>query len=357
MSEFMVKVYKVAIDPHPNADAIEVARIGEFRSIVRKGQFKDGDLAAYIPEAAILPDGLIAELGLTGKLAGPQHNRVKAIRLRGLVSQGLVYPACAHWSEGDDVTAELSIVKYVPPIPIALAGQCTAVAAKWCPRFDIENWKRYPHTFAVGDPVVMTEKIHGTFCAMAILPGPFDEIGDTLVGSKGLLSQGLCFKLNEANAGNLYVRTMRANLEALRLLWSTTCPEGQALYVLGEIYGKGVQDLTYGATATGFRVFDVALAENGAGNIRFLSRELVERLCAKVGLDPAPVVYRGLFSREALMTATTGRETVTGRAVHIREGVVIRPEVEARNNEIGRVQLKSVSDDYLMRSGDATEFE
>ena len=42
MSTFAVHVVRVAIEPHDNADALEIARVGDYRSIVRKGQFQSG---------------------------------------------------------------------------------------------------------------------------------------------------------------------------------------------------------------------------------------------------------------------------------------------------------------------------
>ena len=69
MSEFEVKTYPVIIERHPDADLLELARIGDYYSIVLKGQFQTGDTCAYIPEASIVPDSLIAKMGLEGKLA------------------------------------------------------------------------------------------------------------------------------------------------------------------------------------------------------------------------------------------------------------------------------------------------
>ncbi len=92
MATFECKVYKLTIEEHPNADVIELARVGDYYSVVRKGQFKTGDMGVYIPEGAIVPDWLLLRLGLEGKLAGKQRNRVKAIKLRGVLSQGLIFP-------------------------------------------------------------------------------------------------------------------------------------------------------------------------------------------------------------------------------------------------------------------------
>lgn len=98
MATFEAKVYRLTIEEHPNADALELAVVGDYRSIVRKGQFKTGDLGVYIPTNAIVPEWLLKKLNLwddgkgKGKLAGSQGNRVKEVRLRGILSEGLIYP-------------------------------------------------------------------------------------------------------------------------------------------------------------------------------------------------------------------------------------------------------------------------
>lgn len=178
MAEFECRVYKLEILPHPNADAIELAKVGDYLSIVRKGEFNTGDLGVYIPEAAICPDWLVTELGLEGKLAGSKHNRVKAIKLRGILSQGLIYPVHYHpredgdryeisingkWlivKEGQDVTEELGIIKWSPPIPVHMAGEVWNAHGMTL-KYDVENFKKYPNVLNEGEHVVMTEKIHG----------------------------------------------------------------------------------------------------------------------------------------------------------------------------------------------------
>lgn len=74
-----------------------------------------------------------------------------------------------------------------------------------------------------------------------------------------------------------------------------------------------------------------------------------------IGLDCVPVLYRGPFDAATLALHMDGK-TIIGGAAHIREGVVVTPLIERRDDQIGRVILKSVSGDYLLRKGDATEF-
>lgn len=356
MAKFQVLVERLEIFPHPNADRLEYARVGDYHSIVLKGQFQTGDLAAYIPEQAIVPEAILEELGLTGRLAGSNKNRVKAIRLRGLLSQGIVYPAKLGWALGQDVTEELEIVKYEPPIPTAMAGEVWPAGQDRCIKYDIENFKRYPNVLDDGEPIVIAEKIHGTWCQLGIVPASLahDEHGQLCVSSKGLASKGLLFMPDALkNEFNLYLRVAR-QLGFLERFADVDAP----LFVLGEVFGAGVQDLGYGASVgsdetLGFRVFDVYEGSPGQG--KYLGDSALEAFCSEHGFERAPVLYRGPFSKETLLALTDGEETVSGEAKHIREGVVVRPAIERRHPALGRVQLKSVSADYLLRKG-GTEY-
>ena len=64
-----------------------------------------------------------------------------------------------------------------------------------------------------------------------------------------------------------------------------------------------------------------------------------------------PVLYRGPFDQATLEALTEGKETVSGRALHLREGVVVRTRAERPHPRYGRLQFKSVSEAYLLRKG------
>jgi len=376
MAEFKAKVEAITIEPHPNADALELAVIGGYRAIVKKGQFQSGDLAVYIPEQAVLPAWLISEMGLEGRLAGKQSNRVKAIKLRGVLSQGLVYPVQAfdapwefegeykgtmrisfiktrttkeHYVElGSDVTETLEIVKYEPPIPVSMQGQvfnATGMTLK----YDIENIKRYPDIIKQGEPCVITEKLHGTWCCFGYHPDAPHEI----VTSKGQSASGLAFKFVEENYKNIYVRTFKRYQEALDKAKSAF--PGKAVYIVGEIFGRGIQDLAYGQQEPEFRVFDIYVGNPGEGSY-MPPLAMIEWVPEFLGLQTVPVLYVGPIEDGAIDQYTNGKETVSGKEENIREGVVITPLIERLSPEIGRVKLKSISEAYLLRKGDATEY-
>lgn len=355
MSSFAVTVERLVVLPHPNADLLELAQVGGYRAVVRKGQYKSGELAVYIPEAALLPAGLVDELGLAGRLAGSAGNRVKAVRLRGELSQGIVCsPAgaagldlVAAEAERRDLAELLGVTKWVPEVPTAFGGVLEA-APHLVPYTEIENIKRFPRLLEPGEAVEATEKLHGTCSIYCYAEGRL------WVSSKGYATRRLAIVADETN---LYWRAARAHgvAEAAAELCATHGWSSLTLYA--ETYGAGVQDLGYGATkgAYGLAVFDARVGEgDGAG--RWL--EQAELRAALEGrLACVPVLYAGAYDPEAMAGLAEGTEAVSGRGLHLREGVVVRP-VPERYSPVtgGRTIAKFVSPAYLLRKG-GTELE
>jgi RNA ligase (TIGR02306 family) len=360
MATFEVKTHKVTIKEHPNADALEIAKIEGYSSIVPKGTFSNGDIVVYIPEQSIVPEKLIEELGLTGRLAGKAKNRVKAIRLRGVLSQGLIYPNKGNWILGELLNDILGITKYEPPIPIALAGEVDFVSQDYTIKYDIENFKNHINVLQDGELIQITEKIHGTFTMISAVPSDWgltdsDKLidGRFIVASKGLGGRGLIFKDNEKNINNLYLKTAK-ELNLFEKVGELADRYGTIVTIAGEIFGQGIQDLQYGFNKAQFRLFDIAFGKERVDK-RYFDNDVVEAICEEFDIQRVPVLYVGAFSKEVLDTYTNGKETVSGQASHIREGVVAKPLKERYSDGLGRVMLKSISEAYLLRKN-ATEF-
>ncbi|MFI9564881.1 RNA ligase (ATP) [Streptomyces rishiriensis] len=355
MSTLRVTAEVLTVHEHPDADALELAQVGLYRAVVAKGAYRTGEAALYIPEQSVLPAALIEELGLTGRLAGSGADRVKAVRLRGELSQGIVcrpealagVDLARAAAEGTDFAERLGIVKWVPPIPPTMSGDVEA-APDLLPWVDIENIQRYPGIFEAGEPVVVTEKLHGSACLLTYVAGQ----ERVYVSSKGFGAKSLA--LTE-DPRNLYWRAVRGHgvPEAAARLADRL--GARRVGVFGEVYGAGVQDLTYGAdgrrATLGYAVFDVCADLDGT--VRWLdAAQLLEG-----ELPLVPRLFEGPYDSERILEIATGRETVTGRGLHLREGVVIRPAVE-RHSPVtgGRAIAKAVSGAYLTRKG-GTEYE
>ncbi|MGW0906385.1 RNA ligase (ATP) [Streptomyces sp. NPDC002853] len=360
MSTLRVTAEVLTIHEHPNADALELAQVGLYRAVVAKGAYRTGDTALYIPEQSVLPAELIAELGLTGRLAGGKADRVKAVRLRGELSQGIVCRPRAlaevdlarAAADGTDFADRLGVVKWVPPIPPTMSGDVEP-APDLLPWVDIENIQRHPDIFAPGEPVVLTEKLHGSACLLTYVAGEGESEGGRVhVSSKGFGSKSLALK---EDPRNLYWRAVHGHGVVAEAAALAERLGARRVGIYGEVYGAGVQDLTYGADGRretlGYAVFDVRAEIDG--EVRWLDPAAL----LKDRLPLVPRLYEGPYDAERVLEIASGRETVSGRALHLREGVVIRPAVERYSPVTGgRAIAKAVSADYLTRKG-GTEFE
>ena len=357
MSTFAAPVCRIdRVEAHPNADRLDLAVIGGYRSVIAKGSMSAGDLCVYIPESAIVPPALVRALGVEGKLAGSDKNRVKAIRLRGVLSQGLILPLPHGTLDGEpveigeDVAERLGLRKYVPQAPMHLSGE-TCPMHEWTWPYDIEDIKRYPDVLEPGEPVALTEKLHGTWCVL----GHHPQAPSPIVASKGLSARGLGFKVDgEANASNVYVRiyhVVRPMLEALARRYARP---GHGVYLLGEIVGPKIQDLVYARSQPTFFAFDIACGP-GRGAMIYLAPDEMSAACRAFGIDTVPELARGPWSPSLIAEYVDGHTTMEG-ASHIREGVVIRPLTERRDDALGRVILKAINERYLTRRH-GTEYE
>lgn len=391
MSTFSCPVVKVVdVDHHPNADRLSIVKMDGLAYVAISAKMEDGsprykagDYVVYIPTASVLPEWLLKKLGFwddatnKGQLAGAKGDRVKPLKLRGIFSEGLLFPVrdmndslyltdgvneSVKVFAGEDVSRYLDIVKYDPPIPVHMAGE-VANLSDHTVKYDFERYESVPDIFSRTDTVVATEKLHGTFCAILFVPNlnhpeMFGTNGEIIVHSKGLGAQGLAFKNNEANSSNLYVKTLKALLEKndleniLRNISEHN--EHASVALMGEIFGKGVQDLHYGTANPEFRVFDVKINHSWFPELLSMSRMGVDLYGLKQ-LNIVPELYRGPFDLDKLYSVRDGKSAIGSQ--HIREGIVVRTMVEGHHAIHGRKICKMISPDYLLRkSKDATEY-
>ena len=374
MSSFDVKIHQLTVHPHPNADALELAQVGGYRAVVAKGAYRTGDYALYIPEAAVLPDPLIEELGLTGRLAGTHKNRVKAIKLRGELSQGIVcrpeVMASVFGKIGfkapeliaEDILApdwaeDLGIVKYEPPIPAHLVGE--VYSYPWfVPMFSIENIKKFPDTFTPGQEVIATEKIHGTNVGITFVAAT----GHMAVASKGMGAKGLALVESDTNTYWRAVKAVKLR-EGLEYL-VRQFPYIQTIAVYGEVFGAGIQDLPYGFKGSDgpqLRIFDIKI--EGDDMPFFTSWEMLHVLVGHMAdagctAQVVPVIYRGPYDYDTIQELTEGNSAFNPE--QIREGLVVRSAVEGITADGRREYAKFISSRYLLRGKkgeEPTEFE
>jgi RNA ligase (TIGR02306 family) len=330
MSSLIVEVVEISeIKPHDNADKLELAMVKGWQCIVPKGQYRAGDHVIYIPVDAVLPQELSDKIGVTKYLS---KQRVKTAKLRGVISQGVIMSAneCPLAVVGADVAEDLGITKWEPPLP----GQCTSGQPRpQHPDFlrytDIENIKNYPDVLSEGEEVVITEKIHGTNFRAANVTAEKEGVA----GQAGFHVGSHRMDFVETPE-NLYWRAAR------KYRLHEILPPGYQIF--GEIYGKGIQKLTYDLLEFDVRFFDLMRDLKYVGYHEFMA------FCQQWQLPMAPELYFGPWNK-ALLEKANGQSTI---ASHIREGIVVKPVQERWDHKVGRVALKAISEQYLLKDFD-----
>lgn len=370
MSSLICEVVKIKnITPHDNADRLEIVKVKGWQCISTKGRYKVDDEVVYIPIDSLIPFELSEKLKITNYLSNqikdPKGNilasRVRTIKLRGVLSQGLIIDKDPEWKLGQDVREILKIEKYEPPE--TGNGGCALKSKGFTqyPEFtgfpqytNIENFKNFPDIFEEGEEVVILEKQHGTNFRSANI-NPFNinwKYIPLMLKMRLLLTKYLGVK----NPGFFVVGTHRTNLKRtqkdkfLNVYWRMA--EKYELKnklnlgeeVFGEIYGYGIQKFfPYDSPFTQtVRFFDVIIDN------QYLNWYWFKNFCERKKLPMVPILYEGPFSIEKVIELSSGKSTIGD---HMREGVIIKSTTEQFHPKLGRKILKYISDEYLVFKG------
>lgn len=349
MADFNVPVTSIlSKEPIEGTKSLEVVRVlGGFGVITKTDEYQVGDLVAYIPVGATLPEAAILRMGvIRSRLAGGRV--VKPFPILKAVSEGLVYKAEEGWVEGDDVADVLELDKFVAPELVSEVGRRgRAVEETYCFNFDFNSAKSLKEPlFYPGEKVQVSEKLHGSAGVYVLKPD-----GGFLVGTKKLMAKGQYYTLedNVIHVQCAIDHDIRAKMQQVYAGLDTP------VFLLGEVLG--VQDLTYGygKGSTGYRVFDVYVGWPLMG--RYLNDDELDSTCQKLELERVPVLYRGPYNEAIVQSLVSGKETLTGKETHLREGVVVKACQERNQKGMpgNRAACKVVSEAYLVRK-DGTEY-
>lgn len=377
MSEYKCPLTEIKeIFVHPNATALEFAKVYDFNVIVRKNQYKVGDRVLYIPIDSVIP--LKLELLLFGPDSKIKLNksRVRQIKIRGAYSQGMLVDletlneylrdslqvVDENTPLETDLAPNTGIYKYEPP---SASYQTGLVRKRDKPKENpyfhkyggIDNFKWYPDLFAEGEEVSITEKIHGSNIRFGYVPyvanNPWRKflqwIGwapkwEWVYGSNNVqLQQRWGYKGYYGE--DVYGKVLEKYNARDKV------KEGEIWY--GELYGDGIQkNYLYGCKPGEHKlvVFDIKY-QNGTDS-KYEDADKFFEIAKERGFDVVPELYRGPFNKEAAKELTKG-DSVFVPSQKVREGVVIK-SVKEQETAIGRKLLKLISEKYL--EGDQSDF-
>ena len=328
------------IQPIEGADKIELATIDGWKVVVAKDvNHKVGDLIVYCEVDSFLPIREEFEFlrKTSFKKMGDQEGfRLKTIRLRGQVSQGLILPIVvlnppdANINvtpfEGLDVTEMLDIVKYEPPIPASLAGKVKGLFPSFIRKTDEErvqnlasDYEKYRTQNKLGMKFYVTEKLDGSSATFYVK----DEVFS--VCSRNL-------ELLETDDNTFWKVARELELEdKLKTLGFNVCLQG-------ELIGEGVQGNPYkikGQTVRFFNGFNIDTQEN----IPFLQ---FTEITQKFGLTTVPILDFDFDLPNSIDNMLEYAESPSNLNSNFgREGVVVRSYDRT-------ISFKSISNQFLL---------
>lgn len=336
MERKLASVRKIAdIQPIPNADAIELATVDGWKVVVAKNVgHKVGDFVVYCEVDSFLPikpEFEFLRKSSYKKMGDDEGFRLRTIKLRGQISQGLILPISEvipfpdvldYMEVGKDVTELLGVVKYEPPIPAELAGKIKGLFPSFLRKTDeeriqnlaseFENWKN--KTFYV------TEKLDGSSATFYYKDGEF-----------GVCSRNL--ELLETEDNTFWKVARQLDLEnKMRDL-------GMNISLQGELIGEGIQGNPYkikGQTVKFFNLFDIDLQT-------YHSLSIFEKLVKRdLGLDTVPILdtnFKLPETVEGILKYADDKSVLNHN--FDREGVVIRSMDR-------KISFKVISNKFLL---------
>lgn len=324
------------IAPIENADAIEVATVKGWKLVTKKGEYKIGDKAIYCEIDSFLPiceDFEFLRKSSYKKMGDLEGFRLKTIKLRGQVSQGLLIPLSILQGKiykdqynalqvGDDVSEAIGVFKYEPPIPAELSGVMKGSFPNFIQKTDEERVQNLTDVYENFKKSVMyiTEKLDGSSATYYFNNGVF-----------GVCSRNIELIENEGNSFWKLARELKLE-EQLSQLNKNICLQG-------ELIGEGIQSNPYklkGQHVKFFNAFDI-------DNQKPFSLNDFLGIARLLHLETVPIISDEFLlpsTIDELLQLAEGKSLLNPNTE--REGIVIR-------NYERTISFKAISNKFLLK--------
>ncbi len=352
------------IDNHAGADALEIVNCAGYQTVVRKGEYQSGDKVVFV-----CPDSVVSVTRpeftfLADRAKADGTVRIKAKKLRGVISFGLLVRAPEGANVGDDLAEAMGITHYQPPEGngggkggFFMGGECASGPDLPAPKYDLEAFRRYHHLFSPGESVVISEKCDGASARYVYFNGEFHcgsrttwkRMYCTVPTLEELIAKGCPEEKAVEVLDRASNRALKKNLwwDILEKTPSLEkfCRDNPGVVVYGEIAGN-INCIKYSfPDVNRFYAFDVM--KDGRWLDPYMARDITCEIDDNFPWVPH-VPNTGKYDFDQTCALAEG-ETLTKDAKPgtIREGIVIQPINERYDPHLGRVKLKCVSGTFL----------
>ena len=325
----------------PNASSIECAVVGGWTVVVKKGEYQVGALVVMCEIDSWIPTELAPFLTKSvepREYNGIKGERLRTVKLRGQLSQGLLLPlepTCANIEselfEGLDVSVPLNIQKWEAPIPAQLAGQVRGNFPTLVPKTDQERVqnlvKEVAHWQSEGLQFELTEKLDGSSCTMYLDPD----------GEFHVCSRNLDLKRDENNS--FWKVAIAYDVEA-----KLRANNGVGVAIQGELIGEGIQGNPYNIKGQDFYVYDMYDAIGG----EYFPAEARRKSAETLGLKHVPVLCddKDLGTGDVAEILLWAEDKSRLNSKTEREGIVFKCTKDPG------LSFKAISNKFLLKGGE-----
>ena len=321
------------LSPINGADAILCAKVLGWECVVKKSEFKVGDRCIYFEIDSVLS---IAQWNDHLRKEPTKPLRIKTIRLRGALSQGLAMPMSiiptGEYEVGQDVTSIVGVEKYEPVVPAHLSGMAKGNFPAFLHKTDETRLQSEPRVLdeaiSKGLVLVGTLKMDGTSFTAYRRDADF-----------GVCSRNLDLKETEGNAHWRMTRKLKIE-EILRSETANLC-------IQGEMAGPSIQANRMGFKEVDLYLFNLYDIDTG----KYLSHNELSVFAKKHGLNVVPTVHRldfgvvGPMDANHLLDIANNLNYDNGTPA---EGIVWRSMCETHSDVLkGRLSFKTISNRFL----------
>ena len=313
--------------PNPEVNSLSIATVLGWRVVVKSSDFKLGDKVIFIEPDSVVP--AIPEFQFMEKCG----YRVRTVKFKGATSNGLLAPISlldgkGVFKVGDSVAEVLGIKHYEKPIEF-IPGDAKGKRPSWIPKTDETLLQSTPATLDLfkGREVVFTLKIDGT--------SGFFYVKDDVFGCG---SRELEVKDSESSIYWRMARKYHLEPKLVKASRDLACD----LFVNCEIAGPGIQKNNYGSKEMEMFCF------NGRSHGKHWSHDKLFSFCDSICIPKVDVIYRGIFNHtlDELQEIADNLKYPSGK---LAEGFVIRPVVEALDEDYGRLSRKIISNKFKLK--------
>lgn len=305
----------VELTPIEGADRIEEATVMGWSVVVKKGEFEEGDLCVFFEVDSTLP-----KEAPWAAFMDTRRFRVKTIRLRKVLSQGLALPLSilpeGEYEEEDDVSELLGVTKWELPIP-GEGSQTKGLFLPGVPKTDetrIQSSLRLLRSLD-GKPYYFTQKDDGTSATYGLIDGYFSVCSKNLELKSG--------------SGHYWEMAEKYHIEDYLI---------PGLVVQGEICGPGIQENRLGLEEKEFHVFNMFNYETQ----KYLNWDSVVEFCRLHDWQTVKELERGeafSYSLPELLKKAEGTYPLSRKR---REGIVVRSFDK-------QISFKVISNSFLLK--------